>query len=151
CHQPALRKLALARRHPVSQDCATCHMPKRRPSDAIHTSVTDHFIQRRPAANPTSWAGSTGSFVEKRDDDAPPYRGRVELYYPTKLEKTPENALYLAVAQIKHDANLDRGLREMEAAISQYPNAHSEFYFELAEAYRRAGNLPKAIAFYEQS
>ncbi len=145
CHQTAVRRLEAERRHPVSRDCASCHMPKRRPSDAIHTMITDHFIQTRPAADPR------GSHIEKHDGNTPPYRGRVSLYYPAKLEKTAENELYLAVAQVKHDANLDRGLRELEAAIARHAPARSEFYFDLAEAYRRAGNLQKAIAFYEQS
>ena len=145
CHQTAVRKLVEARRHPASQDCASCHMPKRRPSDAIHTSVTDHFIQSRPSADPT------GAPVEKHDGNTPPYRGGVSLYYPDRLEKTAENELYLALAQVKHDADLDRGLRELEAAIARHAPARSEFYFELAEACRRAGNLQKAIAFYEQS
>jgi predicted CXXCH cytochrome family protein len=145
CHQTTVRKLVEARRHPVSQDCASCHMPKRRPSDAIHTWVTDHFIRARPAADPT------GTLVEKHDGATPPYRGRVSLYYPAKLEKSGENDLYVALAQVKHDANLDQGLRELEAAVARHAPARSEFYFELAEAHRRAGNPQKAIEFYEQS
>jgi predicted CXXCH cytochrome family protein len=145
CHQTAVQKLVEARRHPVSQDCASCHMPMRRPSDAIHTSVTDHFIQSRPAADPT------GTLIEKHDGNTPPYRGRVSLYYPARIEKPAEKELYLALAQVKHDANLDQGLRELEAAIARHVPARSEFYFELAEAHRRAGNLQKAITFYEQS
>jgi len=145
CHQRAVQKLVAARRHPVSQDCASCHLPKRRPSDAIHTSVTDHLIQTRPAPDPAA------ALVEKHDGNTLPYRGRVELYYPTKLEKTPENELYLALAQVKHDASLDQGLRELEAAIARHAPTRAEFYFELAEGYRRAGNLRKALAFYEQA
>lgn len=29
-------------------DCVGCHMPKRRPSDVVHTVMTDHLIRRRP-------------------------------------------------------------------------------------------------------
>jgi predicted CXXCH cytochrome family protein len=145
CHRTAVRKLVEARRHPVSQDCVLCHMPKRRPSDAIHTSITDHFIQARPTADPA------GTLVEKHDGNTAPYRGRVSLYYPAGLKKAAENELYLALAQVKHDANLDQGLRELEAAIARHAPARSEFYFELAEAHRRDGNLQKAITFYEQS
>ncbi|HKQ74432.1 MAG TPA: tetratricopeptide repeat protein [Blastocatellia bacterium] len=148
CHQTALQRLVKAGRHPATQDCASCHMPKRRPSDAIHTSVTDHFIQARPAADPTA------PLVEKNDGNTAPYRGRVSLYYPSRLarlEEAAENELYLAIAQVKHDANLDQGLSAFEAAIARHAPTRSEFYFELAEAYRRAGNLQKAVAFYEQS
>jgi predicted CXXCH cytochrome family protein len=145
CHQTAVRRLVEARRHPVEQDCGLCHMPKRRPSDAIHTYITDHLIQRRPAADPT------GPLVEKHDGNTPPYRGVVSLYYPVRLEKTPENELYLALAQARHDANIEQGLPELEAAVARHAPARSEFYFELAEAYRRAGNMRKAIEFYEQA
>jgi predicted CXXCH cytochrome family protein len=145
CHETTVRRLTEARRHPAARECASCHMPKRKPSDAIHASITDHFIQTRPAADPT------GPLIEMHDGNTPPYRGGVSLYYPSKLEKTAENELYLALAQVKHDANLDQGLREFEAAIARHAPARSEFYFELAEAYRRAGNMRKAIAFYEQS
>jgi tetratricopeptide (TPR) repeat protein len=145
CHRISVEKLIAERRHPVSQDCAACHMPKRRPSDAIHVMVTDHLIQKRPAT------GQSGPLVERHDGNTPPYRGRVELYYPSRLEKTPENELSLAVAQVKHEANLDEGLRQLEAAIIRYAPVRAGFYFELAEAYRHTGNLQKAIAFYEQS
>ncbi|MBO0860351.1 MAG: tetratricopeptide repeat protein [Chloracidobacterium sp.] len=145
CHQTEVRRLLEAGRHPVAQDCASCHMPKRRPSDAIHTLITDHFIQSRPIPDPV------GTLVEKHDGNTPPYRGEVSLYYPVSIEKSPKNELYLALAQVKQDANLDRGLRELEAALARQSHASSEFYFELAEAYRRAGNLQKAIAFYERS
>jgi predicted CXXCH cytochrome family protein len=149
CHQTVVQKLVAERRHPISEDCASCHMPRRRPSDAIHIMITDHLIRKRPAIDPP---GSLADpLAEKHDGNTPPYRGRVELYYPTKLEQTSENELYLALAQVKHDANLDEGLHRLEAAIARYSPARAEFYFELAEGYRRAGNLEKAISFYEQS
>jgi Flp pilus assembly protein TadD len=145
CHRNSVEKLIAERRHPVSQDCATCHMPKRRPSDAIHVMVTDHLIQKRPVA------GQSGQLVEKHDGNTPPYRGRVELYYPSRSKKTPEDELYLAVAQTKHEANLGEGIRQLESAITRHDPAQAGFYFELAEAYRHRGNLQKAITFYEQS
>jgi hypothetical protein len=35
--------------HRVNEDCTSCHMPKRRPQDVVHTVMTDHFIRRDPA------------------------------------------------------------------------------------------------------
>ena len=32
----------------AANDCASCHMPKRRPDDVVHVVVTDHRIQRHP-------------------------------------------------------------------------------------------------------
>ena len=34
--------------HRVNEDCTSCHMPKRRPQDVVHTVMTDHFIRRTP-------------------------------------------------------------------------------------------------------
>ncbi len=31
-----------------AQDCASCHMPKRRTQDAVHVAMTDHFIRKTP-------------------------------------------------------------------------------------------------------
>lgn len=145
CHQATLPKLIAARRHTTEQNCASCHLPKRHPADAIHTAVTDHFIQRNPAAE------AAGQRLEQHDGNTPAYRGNVEFYYPTKLTKPAEQELYGALAQVKHDANLTAGLPALAAAIAKYAPAQAEFYFELAEAHRRAGNLTQAVAFYEQA
>jgi predicted CXXCH cytochrome family protein len=145
CHKSAVEQLTVSRRHPESQDCAGCHMPKRRPTDAIHTRITDHLIQRHMKTE------HSDPPFEKHDGNTPPYRGRVQLYYPSKLDVTSERELYLALAQVKHDANLADGLHELAAAIDRHKPEHPEFYFELAEAYRRVGKLGQAIPFYEQS
>jgi Tfp pilus assembly protein PilF len=34
--------------HRLNEDCTSCHMPKRRPEDVVHTVMTDHFIRRTP-------------------------------------------------------------------------------------------------------
>ncbi|HYE73777.1 MAG TPA: tetratricopeptide repeat protein, partial [Blastocatellia bacterium] len=145
CHQATVQKLVSENSHPNSENCASCHMPKRRPSDAIHTFVTDHLIQKRPVVD------SSKPLVERHDGNTPLYRGKVELYYPAKIEKSAENELYLALAQVRHDANLEQGTKQLEEAIKRAAPERAEFYFELAEAYRRAGNLEKAVVVYEQA
>src|SRR5262245_38404998 len=144
CHRATVEKLSAERRHPPAQECASCHMPKRRPSDAIHVTVTDHCIRKRPEVD------SRNPLIERHDGNTPPYRGEVVLYYPSELAKNPETELYLAVAQVKHEANLVEGLRKLEVAVAQRP-ARPEFSFELAEGFRLAGKLDKAFAFYEES
>ncbi len=75
CHQSA---------HARQPDaaCASCHMPKRRPSDAIHVSVTDHWIQRKP------------QFQNPERETHAPYSGPVIPFY------TPADPLTLAIANI---------------------------------------------------
>lgn len=144
CHQTEIAALTAAGRHPGQEDCVSCHMPKRRPEDAIHITVTDHDIRRRPEGDPPG-------LVERNDGNTAPYRGEVVAYYPAPLAATAENELYLAVAQVRFQANLGDGLRRLEAAIAKYAPPQGEFYFRLAEAYRDAGRMEPAIAAYRQA
>jgi Tfp pilus assembly protein PilF len=63
CHDPH-RKVAASERaahyrqaclgchakpHRLAEDCTSCHMPKRRPEDVVHTVMTDHLIRRTRA------------------------------------------------------------------------------------------------------
>src|SRR5262249_55505647 len=103
CHGSAVRKMIGVGRHTNSQRCVSCHMPKRRPSDAIHVLVTDHRIGNPPTAAPAQRT------VELHEDNAPPYRGEVALYYPPRLTPSPESELYLALAQVKQQSNPEQG------------------------------------------
>src|SRR6185295_3884427 len=65
--------------HPRSDDCVSCHMPKRRTDDVVHAVMTDHYIQRRKPARDL-----LAPIVERHDTDATAYRGEVVLYYPSQ-------------------------------------------------------------------
>ncbi|MEO8370410.1 MAG: tetratricopeptide repeat protein [Candidatus Solibacter sp.] len=135
---------ALSAAHPAATACISCHMPRRAPSDAVQVAVTDHYIRKRPEAAPSP-------AVEANDLTTPPYRGPVLPYYPPDLAHTPENELYVAVAQVTHEANLAKGIPLLEAAIARAQPKSGEFYLELAEAYRHNGQPAKAIAAYQQA
>ena len=115
--------------------CIDCHMPKRRTEDAVHVVMTDHYIQRqRP---------SRDLLAERTEADSlthGDYRGEVALYYPPKLPSTPENDLYLAVAQVQQGSNLTAGIRQLQQAIERHRPARAEFYYELARAHAAAGD-----------
>ncbi len=127
CHAAKVQQLVAAQKHPASQDCISCHMPKRQPSDALQVTVTDHYIRKRP-----DHPGAVS--VEMNDGNTPAYRGKVVPYYPTNPDP-----LYLAIAQVRNEANLGEGIPLLEAA-------GRDAYADLSEAHRQAGNLPKAIA-----
>ena len=135
CHAAAVAKLP---NHSAASDCVSCHMPKRRPSDVIHVSMTDHFIRKRPVP--------VDPQVESHDNNTPPYRGPVALYYPAAAGE-----LYLAVAQVTQQSNSREGLPRLEKAIAREAPERSEFYFELGKAYSHAGRLQDAIAAYRQA
>jgi tetratricopeptide (TPR) repeat protein len=67
----------------AAADCAGCHMPKRKPSDAIHVTMTDHWIQRKPV------------FKDPAREDHRPYDGPVVPFY------TKADGLTLAIANIR--------------------------------------------------
>jgi len=145
CHRVAVARLVETGKHPSSQDCVACHMPKRRPADALGTWVSDHFIRKSPAPEPA------GNHVELNDVTSPAYRGEVMLYYPPSLPPTPEAQLYLAVAQVKQGSNLQAGLPRLEALVRQTQPANGEFYLDLAEAWRQAGRPDTAVEYARQA
>ena len=144
CHRNEVQNLVARRRHPEAQTCVSCHMIRRRPTDAIHVTVTDHLIQKKLPA------GVEQAQVERHDGNTDPYRGRVALYYPDKLAD-PESELYTALAQVAQESNLDEGSQQLERLLARLSPRRSDFYFELGEAFRRRGSLDRALSFYEQA
>jgi predicted CXXCH cytochrome family protein len=121
--------------HPSNPNCIACHMPKRRTEDVVHGIMTDHLIQRRPAANPLA------EIPERHDD---PYRGEV-VPYGDAFD------LYTAVAQVAQKSNLDAGIPRLEAAIARRQPSRAEFYLELGDAFSNANQYQKAIEPYRQA
>ena len=146
CHQEAIRKLAAAGRHPSSVDCLSCHMPKRRTDDVIHAVMTDHYIQRRRPSRDLL-APITVEPPESESD----YRGEVDLYYPESLPSTAENELYLAVAQVIQNSNLEEGISRLSAALQKYRPGEGEFYFVMGEAYFNTNAPDLAIPMYREA
>ena len=126
----------------VSDDCVACHMPQRRPSDAIHVTIADHLIQRKPVAQ------TPGPLEEK---PPAPYRGKVALYYPASLADPAASELYTAVAQVVGQANLAQGIPLLEAAIARWKPTQAQFYADLAAAYRLTGAVDRATDLYRQA
>jgi predicted CXXCH cytochrome family protein len=146
CHDAGLNALVATGKHPQSNDCIGCHMPKRRTDDAVHVVMTDHYIQRRKPARDL-----LGKIVERLETDSNSYRGQVVSYYPQELPKKPESELYLAVAQVSQNSNLTEGIKELTAAIGKYHPQRIEYYLQLGDALLADGQLEKAIPLYEEA
>ena len=143
CHDPHARKvscggchssasLAAKGGHPAGEDCAGCHMPKRRTEDAVHVVMTDHFVQRRPVEE--------GLLAERAERSGPEYEGEVVPYYPA----TGMDPLYVAAAQVLHGANLLPGIARLEAELAKRRPKEAEFYVTLGNAWQRARRPEKA-------
>jgi tetratricopeptide (TPR) repeat protein len=130
----------------ASATCLDCHMPKRRTDDAVHVAMTDHYIQRqRPRRD--LLAPKTEADSLKQGD----YRGEVVLYYPPALPSTPENDLYLAMAQVRQGSNLTAGIRLFEQAIAKHRPARPDFYHDLAHAYSMTGDHDAGIRWSREA
>ena len=143
CHAGEFSRAVAAGRHTASADCASCHMPRRRTEDVVHSLATDHLIQRRPPAGDLRAARA-----ERHEVGEKAYRGEVALYYPAKLPATVDNELYLGLAQVIDGSNLKGGIARLTAALGRSPGARPEFYLGLAEAWRQSGRLDKAVPLY---
>jgi tetratricopeptide (TPR) repeat protein len=146
CHASAFTALVAAKKHTAEQGCAGCHMPLRRPGEVVHIVKTDHYIQRvKPATD------LLAEIPERHETQTNSYRGKVQLYYPPTLPATPENEMYLAVAQIRDRSNLAEGLPRLAAALNAVHPKTPEPYFELASGYQAEGQLDRAIATYREA
>ena len=126
--------------------CVDCHMPRRRSEDAVHTVMTDHYIQRRrPAADLLAPRNESDNFEQGA------YRGEVVSYYPAAPAPTPDNELYLALAQVQQGSNLTAGIARLEQAIGKHKPARAEFYYELARAYGKSSNYDAGIRWSEEA
>ena len=122
---------------PGGRNCLECHMWKRRTEDAVHVVMTDHFIQRQKPAR---------DFLAPLPERQVPYRNEVAPYYPTRPSE-----LYLAVAQVQHEPNLQAGIPRLEQAITRSKPDNPEYYVELGKAESKSGNQNEAIRWYEEA
>jgi tetratricopeptide (TPR) repeat protein len=153
CHAARLDRLISAGAHTKSDDCTGCHMPKRRTDDVVHAAMTDHLIQRRKPARDLLAPAA------ERPIEGNAYRGEVIQYYPAPLTSaaqppgrpTPDDQLYLAIAQVSQQSNLSAGIARLQAAIEKYHPERAEYYLQLGDALCNAGRFGEAVSVYEEA
>ncbi|MCZ2147002.1 MAG: tetratricopeptide repeat protein [Bryobacterales bacterium] len=122
-------------------DCVSCHMPRRRTRDAIHVVMTDHRVTRHPPL---------GDPLALRREPTERYSGPLVRFYPPG-PASPEDALYLASAQVREDNNLIEGIEMLRRAIRTLKPRDSVWYWDLAEASRRGGDMAGAQRAYRDA
>jgi tetratricopeptide (TPR) repeat protein len=147
CHAAALPTQIAAHRHPASNDCVSCHMPRRRTEDVVHAVMTDHLIQRHsPPAKEL-----LAERQEIPETPANAYHGEVKRYLLDGEGSMPTDGLYNALAQVIDNSNLEVGIPQLRDAIrTQHPD-QPNFSIELGDAMRHAGDLPGAIGAYREA
>jgi len=133
--------------HPAAQTgCIDCHMPKRRTEDIVHIVVTDHLIERNKPS------GDLLADVQEHHEDATnSYRGEVVPFYPDHLPNTADARYYLALAQVRDRANLEKGLQSLEKALAALGSQRPEPYLEFAQALRAAAQPARAFLAFQDS
>lgn len=131
--------------HGPNADCASCHMPKRRTHDVVHAVMTDHRIMRRPPADPLAPLAERSLLSEVG------YRGEVTPYYPDAAHVTAGDEIYVAAAQVMQASNLEAGIERLARAIDHLAPEEAEPYFELGDAYLKAGRPVDAVARFEEA
>src|SRR5262249_22504095 len=109
CHETIKHSIAL----PEANTCLDCHMPKRRTEDAVHVTMTDHYIQRlkpdRDLLAPLS-----------ESDNRLLGKVGVALYYPTEIGNVEQGELYLALAKVKEGSRGEAGVARLEQDVLRY-------------------------------
>jgi tetratricopeptide (TPR) repeat protein len=147
CHAATLPAKVAAHQHPAANDCVSCHMPKRRTEDVVHAVMTDHLIQR--FAPPASVL--LAAQQETPDTPAVAYHGPVKRYLLDHEKIAPSDALYDAAAQVIDSSNLEGGIPALKELIRTQRPTQPNFYLELGDAMRHAGDLSGAIDSYRQA
>ena len=147
CHASELPAQIADHRHPASNDCVSCHMPRRRTEDVVHAVMTDHLIQRHsPPAKEL-----LAERQEIPETLANAYHGEVMRYLLDGEGFASTDGLYNALAQVIDSSNLEAGLPRLQEAIrTQQPN-QPNFSIELGDALRHAGDRSGAISAYRQA
>ncbi len=145
CHQSDIPASSLGP-HKPGANCVSCHMPKRRTDDVIHVVMTEHLIPRLPPAGDL-----LAEKNERAETGADSYKGDVVAYYPPKLPANADNDLTIAVAQVREQSNLTKGLPQLAAAIEKYRPKQPAYYAELAQGYLASGNTTSAIQLFEEA
>jgi Flp pilus assembly protein TadD len=147
CHAANLPRQIALHKHPVANDCVSCHMPKRRTEDVVHAIMTDHLIQRHPPSSENLLA----SLQEVEDTPATAYHGEVKRYLLDQEISHPTDALYDAFAQVIDGSNLQAGIPQLAEEIRPQHPRQPNFSIELGDGMRRSGDFTGAIDAYHQA
>lgn len=151
CHQP----------HEGGQhNCDTCHMPKRNVRDVVHTSYTDHRIQRSGAAQTNATAG-----LQAWRSGPHPERSLALAWLERAASTRDRQAIERATALIsrlsssENDAQVfsaKAAIASPEEAIDLYRRAlklddNAEGRLRLGRAYQAAGKSEAALDSYNEA
>jgi tetratricopeptide (TPR) repeat protein len=141
CHVSVEHKVSL----PAKETCISCHLPKRRAGFATHVVLTDHYIQRqRPD-------GDLLASIDASSIKSKFRRGRLALYYPQQLPDDDRAVLDFDVVRAETDRDVSSAAKQLEVDVHRYAPSQANYYSALGRAYTKAGDISKAIMWFEEA
>ncbi|MGC2402352.1 MAG: tetratricopeptide repeat protein [Acidobacteriaceae bacterium] len=140
CHKDVKHDVAL----PEAETCVSCHMPKRRGEYAIHTVLTDHYIQRNKPSGDLLAQVTQAKEQDHRNEELAPY-------YPEKLSDIGEDRLYLAIAETESGRNPQAAADHLKAAVAEQRPEEAKFYAAVGSAYAKCGKYVESAAWFDQA
>jgi predicted CXXCH cytochrome family protein len=125
CHRDggaAPPPVALAKHVARESDCASCHMPRRRPTDVVRVTMTDHRIQVPP----------TGVDLAAPLAERDPVLVDVRFHAAAEAPARDEGELYRAVGVLRIGGR-DEAVPYLERLLARSPSAPPEPWLRLAE------------------
>ena len=123
-------------------DCATCHMPKRRTIDVVHAVMTDHRIVRQLPDE-----SLTAPRAEQRDV----YTGELAFFLPETAPRGADADLYLGTAYLQAHHHAELGVDLIERALSAGATPHATPLRVLGLAHRDRGDGARAAEAFERA
>lgn len=120
-------------------DCAACHMPRRRTQDVVQATMTDHLIQRRPGGPEL-----TAPIPEQQHRIA-----TVEFLRPERAPKGPLAEVYRQLVMVRSGSK--SALPRLRSALDAAKPEHAAPYLELAVGELGAGKPADAEITLKQA
>lgn len=127
CHEPTSCSAPAGHaqaRGVAADDCATCHLPKRRPRDVVQVVMTDHRIQK-PPLDPAAW-------LAPRPESEPRLVG-LEVLAGPGAPTGAEAELYRALAAVRAVPTAE-GVERLHRFLSAAPSGSLDPALDLAMA-----------------
>ena len=138
CHQPDHFSSAHAEAKPGvdTDDCVSCHMPKRRTQDVVHVAMTDHFIRRKQGGE---------DFLAPLKESVPMLTD-LEFLNPERAPKGGESEVYRAAAVSRAASGASAtAVAGLEAALAASQHTEVEPYLDLARGQLKQRQFEAAV------
>lgn len=141
CHQndDCTSESRFEERMGVVDDCATCHMPKRRTQDVVLSTATDHLIQRGPAPE---------SYLDPLEEEDGFKTSGARFLFGEDAVDDAEHKLYQALFQVRNGSL--GGLSTLSDMVERLEPETAEPYIDLGYGYLKAAELGLAMDSFEE-